>query len=86
MIYRAKRQGLNEGQRKVIQAMDAWFDEHCEGPQISDLADLSGLGRSTVSCYLPVLEALGYITVSKGRNGYNVRGSIRLWVDPAEVA
>lgn len=82
MIYRAKRCGLNAGQRKIWDGLVKWFDENVDGPSVHQLAEISGVSTSLVYWTIPVLEELEIITVARGRNGYRIRGSLRLWKYP----
>lgn len=84
-IYRAKRWGLTDGQRKVLHGLDTWFKRNPDGPSTNELAATSEVSPALVYWTLPVLEHLGYITFSRHRSGHRVARSIRLWVDPDTV-
>lgn len=85
LVYRTRRWGLTNGQKKIIRALDAWFDEYPSGPTLRELAKLAGVSTSYVYLVIPVLEALGYITVNRSRRGRLVPRSIRLWIDLDDV-
>lgn len=85
LIYRAKRWGLNAGQQKVLRGLNDWFEENPEGPSMAEIAEVAGVSRSMVWWTIPVLEALGYVTVSRNRNGRLIPRSVRLWVEPEDI-
>jgi len=84
-IYRAQRRGLIAAEVTILRALDAWFNDHADGPTVQELAQRSGFSHTMVYWTLPVLEALGYITVNRHRSGRRIARSIRLWVDMADV-
>lgn len=84
-IYRARRRGLTAAEVTIVRALDAWFDEHADGPTVKELARKSGFSHTMVYFTLPVLEALGYITANRHRSGRRIARSIRLWVDMADI-
>lgn len=85
LIYRARRWGLNEGQTKVVCGLAVWFDENPDGPTMAEVATAAGVSKAMVWWTIPVLEALGYVTVSRKRNGRLIPRSIRLWVEPEDI-
>lgn len=85
MVYRVQRRGLTDGQKKILRALDAWFDEYPSGPSLRELATLAGVSTSYVYLVIPMLQDLGYITANRSRKGRLVPRSIRLWVDPADL-
>ena len=81
-IYRAKRWGLSDGQMKIWEALVEWFEQNPDGPTNRDIVALACVSNSLVYWTIPVLEALGIVTLSRNRKGERISRSIRLWKYP----
>lgn len=72
-VERAQRIGLSEGQKLILKALEAWFDENPEPPKsMAEIGRLAGVSQSFVGLVMPALEKLGYVEVCR-----DVKGRIR---------
>lgn len=71
VLRRVRRRGgaLTPAMRKIIDALDTWFDEHPQGPSRNELISMTGLSHGAIWLYLPVLEDQGYVRIVRNRHG-----------------
>jgi len=61
-------QGLTEKQREVLEAIQAFWDEHGVSPSLLDLADHLGVQPPTVHQHVRALKKKGYLDHVAGRS------------------
>ena len=68
-LERVWQKGLSDAQKRIVDALDGWFDERPDGPTINEIMGMTGLSFGAVWTALPVLEHLGYVIITRDRKG-----------------